>query len=145
MAEKITDTPLKSPQLLWDLYQNIVFRWQNTPLVGKNFIIITAFNPRSVCPGEQINLHRQRSLYAQLKSMTELVAELEVGDPELSYSEPSLAADIAVKDAMSLAEQYEQNAIYVVKDGQLSLAPVLMSDRQTAALGQFSDFVITDG
>ena len=143
MAEKITGTPLKSPHLLWELYQNIVFRWLNKPLPGKNLIIITAFNPRSQdCP-EQLNLQRQQSLFGQLKSITSSVVEVEVGDQKLRYSELSLAADIPVREAILLAKEYQQNAIYVVENGELLLVPVLIKDKQTTSLGRFCDLVIT--
>lgn len=60
------------------------------------------------------------------------------GNRDFTYYEPSLAILLTQSEAINLAKDVEQNAIYWIENDGLWLLPVLMPRHYAEYLGRFS-------
>ncbi|USD65724.1 DUF3293 domain-containing protein [Vibrio sp. SCSIO 43136] len=103
---------------LWRAYQAIVF-FTDKPITFERFVVITACNPRSIKASEEINYQRNNQLREQINN--ENFIQLEVGDAEKLWVEPSFCVEISLQNGLKLAQEFDQNALYYVENGQLWL------------------------
>lgn len=120
---------------LLDLYSTTVFLC-NEPIDWSYFSIITACNPNSELLDEHQNDKLMKRLCRELK---ELEFKTLIGaSPDFLHQEQSFAVKCSKQKAILLAKAFQQNAIFWVEDGELSIEPaVLQFDR--IILGRFSD------
>ncbi|MBC3616746.1 DUF3293 domain-containing protein [Vibrio metschnikovii] len=118
---------------LWYAYTQVTLVFPTRSIEG-NFAIITAWNPRSVCLSEDENRRNNRRLQQALigYDLTDVI----VGNDDFSWYEESFAVVMPLADAVVLAGQFAQNALYYVQDGQVILQSCL--DHQRFNLGLLS-------
>ena len=125
-------------QPLWLLYASTCFVVSQGSGWGGDFAIITACNPRGQLLSAGANRIRDRQLQHRLQQWRVAHLRLVGAAPDLSHQEASWAVWIDEPQALVLAAELEQNAIYYVSAGQLWLQPCLMAGERRA-LGQFRD------
>jgi hypothetical protein len=129
---------------LWEQYQDVKFQWTDTPLEDSRFAILTAYNPRSQVQEQIINRIKQQKLSTYLMANKLSFTPVLCGNPDFSYSEPSIATSLECHKAFNLALLYQQNAFYWIDDGELWLQPALMKGVAAEHMGKFADFLCTD-
>jgi hypothetical protein len=122
---------------LWSAYSSIAIRFLSDWECGR-YAIITACNPRSRKLSDQENCIKNRELQRNLAHFH--YASVNVGDPSFEWVEASFAVDISLSQACELAQKYEQNAIYWVENGVLSLVSC-DEDQTKKNLGLLSHYV----
>ena len=115
---------------LWYAYSQVKLVFPTTSIKG-DFVIITAWNPRSLRLSEDENRRNNRHLQQALIDYD--LIEIIVGNDDFSWYEESFAVVMPVTKAVVLANQCAQNAFYYVQDGQLILQSCL--DHQRLELG----------
>lgn len=130
---------------LWNIYKNIKFRWTAEKLAADRFVIVTAFNPKSVKLCSKRNKIRHQKLVGYLTERRLKFALIECGNVNFSYSELSVAIQLEekqfdLKNAINLSSRFGQNAIYMVAKNQLYLQPVLLRQCPTEAMGEFVNY-----
>ncbi len=119
-------------QSLWNEYLTTCFRLEKK-INYLSFAIITAWNPRSKRSSHSLNRTNNQRLQHRLKGYdwTLLVA----GDPTFTWCEESFAVELDLSTALSIAREFEQNAIFYVRDGELFLHSC--HDSRVQSLGPF--------
>lgn len=112
-------------QELWKTYQSIAFHAPQAP-DAEAFAILTAFNPRSQSLSEKENQSRNAQLESAMTQQGIRYWPMNGGAPDGSWYEPGFAVALDKHEAMLLAQQWQQNAIYWVENDSLWLLPVLM-------------------
>ncbi|MBP7547730.1 MAG: DUF3293 domain-containing protein [Corallincola sp.] len=123
---------------LWQLYATTCFVVSQGSGWGGEFAIITACNPHGQLLSAGANGIRDRQLQQRLQQWR--VAHLRVvgAAPDLSHQERSWAVWVDEPQALALAAELGQNAIYYVSHDQLWLLPCLMAGERRA-LGRFRE------
>lgn len=126
---------------LWQAYQTIKIRGNDGKIATlSSGYIITACNPESrVCSARQNRLKTEK-LQRYLESHKISAQPVLVGDPDFNWVEPSFCCALDEKHAFNLARQYQQNAIYQIKDNELWLIPVLLKQLAVISLGALKNF-----
>ena len=101
---------------LLDLYSTTVFLCSK-PIHFSNFAIITANNPNGKVMTSEVNKKLNDLLKQQINKYG--FVELIGASPDLTHQEPSFAVDISQNEAVKLAKQFNQNAIFWVTDGEV--------------------------
>ena len=128
---------------LWLNYQRIKFRFpEQLSIPFDTFQIITACNPKSVQIETQRNCLKMQKMQRYFESTGREYFKIECGDENFVWLEPGFAVSLAIADCKNLANLYQQNAIYEVKNGLLWLLPVLLKNVEATPLGCFEDFII---
>lgn len=125
---------------LLNAYVNVCFRLSEQDLAdwrGDTAVIITAWNPRSVRLAQSQNHQRNHDLKSDLDHFR--MFKLLVGNENFDWFEESYWVDISLKGGLTLAEKYQQNAIYWVDKKQVFL--VYSVDKQLIYIGEIDDFL----
>jgi hypothetical protein len=122
---------------LWESYKTSIFLSHQTLNGEIDFAIISAQNPAGVIEPAALNLRRNNELQACLDQQRLPHRSIIGSAPDRSVQEQSWIVLCDKPNAIELALQFEQNAIYWVERGELFLVPVLMS-QQEESLGRFS-------
>lgn len=129
---------------VWSLYQSTVFQWKSTPLARQPFAIVTAFNPN----GEQFTQIANDQLNAELHTILERekfqFSAIDGSSKDFSHVEASFAINCPKSDALRIAEQFQQNAIYWVEHEELILVPCLLMQFSDVNLGNFGERLVTN-
>lgn len=129
---------------LWLIYQQTYFRWQDKPLTAQPFSIVSARNPLGNIASNKENQLLHYKLQTQLKRHAIVYAHIIAGDGSFHFTEPSFAIQQSLSEAIDLAEQYQQNAIFWVAEGALELIPVLLQQVSPISLGDFNNRLVSD-
>ncbi|MGR5118606.1 DUF3293 domain-containing protein [Vibrio astriarenae] len=124
---------------LLNAYVNVCFKLpkdEQAQLSDQSAVIITACNPHSLRLPDAENAKRNQLLQKELE--TRLFCKLLVGNEKDNWFEASYWVFISLKEGLLLAEKYQQNAIYWVKDQQVNL--VYCADKQPIYIGELKDF-----
>ncbi|MCF7483265.1 DUF3293 domain-containing protein [Vibrio sp. J1-1] len=103
---------------LWHAYANSFFHFEAKWNV-LSYVVITAWNPYSNLRSKEDNCILNQMLEKRLKHVN--YVPLIVGDRTFEWCEESFAAEISIEDAISLAKEFQQNAIYYVSHGDIYL------------------------
>ncbi|BDR14544.1 DUF3293 domain-containing protein [Vibrio sp. STUT-A11] len=103
---------------LWNAYANSFFRFE-TKWNVLTYVVITAWNPYSNLLSKEDNCIINQKLERRLKHVN--YVPVTVGDSTFEWYEESFAAQISIEDAIALANEFQQNAIYYVSHGDLYL------------------------
>lgn len=122
----------------WPLYPETILTFATTPPVeidlravpsarvveqlaaagfGTPFVVLTAYDPRGENLSPEENDRRQRRLDERLKAAGYMFAHVDACSPDRSHCECSVAAQMPQKEAIELARELEQVAIFWF-DGQ---------------------------
>jgi hypothetical protein len=99
------------------------------------FAIITAHNPMDLKLSDYENSLRNEKLLKRIQSNVFL--ELSGSSPDHSHQEASFAFTSKIQEAVDIGKEFQQKAIYYVKDGNLKL--VECCTRKIEELGNFND------
>lgn len=126
---------------LWESYKTSIFLCHQALKCDVDFAIISAQNPAGHTEHPYLNLRRDKELQAYL-NLQRLPHRSVIGSaPDLSFQEKSWIVLCDKSLALQLAQQFEQNAMYWVEQGELFLVPVLMPLREES-LGAFSERLV---
>ena len=104
------------------------------------FAIITAHNPMDLKLSDNENCLRNEKLLKRIHSNVFL--ELSGSSPDHSHQEASFAFTSKIEEAVDIGKEFQQKAIYYVKEGNLSL--VECSTIKIEELGSFNDRLSLD-
>lgn len=127
---------------LWSLYQQTWFKYDASEELFDCFAIITACNPASMPIAAEKNILNQQRLKHDLMILDLQFNQIEAGNADFSYSEPSYAVQCNLKQAMDLSRRYDQNALFWVQQDHLWLIPVNMKNQVSAEIGLFSRRIV---
>jgi len=122
---------------LWSLYQGTYFKGLNRELLGDSFVIITANNPHGALQDCQSNIELNLLLQAKIKQLELSYIPVLAGNFDFSYAEESFVVNCSLKQGVSLAVAFNQNAIFSIEHDELSLIPCLLSGVEQTGLGSF--------
>ena len=130
---------------LWESYKTSIFLCHQALKCDVDFAIISAQNPAGIAEHPYLNLRRDNELQALLNQQRLPYRSVIGSAPDLSFQEKSWIVLCDKPQAIKLARQFEQNAIYWVEQGELFLVPVLLA-QQEECLGDFRQrlVVLTD-
>ncbi len=123
---------------LWNYYSNSVFRFESEWSV-LSYVVITAWNPYSNLRSKEDNCITNQELQKRLRHVNH--ALVTVGDREFTWYEESFAVELSIDDAVSLANEFQQNAIYYVTCGELYLIACTEPDKKHY-IGKLSDWLV---
>ncbi|AEX20941.1 MULTISPECIES: DUF3293 domain-containing protein [Vibrio] len=103
---------------LWNAYANSFFRFE-TKWNVLSYVVITAWNPYSNLRSKEDNCIINQKLEKRLKHVN--YVPVTVGDRTFEWYEESFAAEISIDDAITLANEFQQNAIYFVSHDDIYL------------------------
>lgn len=128
-------------QVLWQVYQEVVFLPLERKPPWPSFAILTADNPSGRVCSRLVNRCAAAALARRLRSGRYTC--LHVCSPDLCYCEYSFAAPLPLHMALSLAARFKQIAVYYVRRGRLWLVPVAVRSLpyKPVALGVYPDLV----
>ena len=130
-------------QTIWQLYQQTMFYWGNSVPTFDEFAIITAYNPEGKIITPNGNKKRHKKLLTKVKLSGWSYAALTGCNNDYSHQEHGLAISLEIKEAVNLAIEFDQNAIYYVSNNHLTLHPCLLDGPEVVALGSFSSRLIS--
>lgn len=126
---------------LWESYKTSIFLCHQALNCDVDFAIISAQNPAGHIEHPYLNLRRDNELQACLNRQRLPYRSVIGSAPDLSFQEKSWIVLCDKNQAIQLALQFEQNAIYWVEQGELFLVPVLLS-QQEEKLGRFTERMV---
>ncbi len=127
----------------WHLYKDSIFVFQQTTKPDFEFAIVTAYNPKGCRLTKQENQLRDRSLQQDIIATGSVFRSVMGCSSDLAYFEKSWLIAVEKSVASQLAEKYQQNAFYWVKNDDLFLVPCLL-DNEEELLCNFSTRVMVD-
>ncbi len=130
-----------TPHLLWQLYRQTIFLHQAPLPSWHTFLVLTADNPRGCTLSAHDNACRQSQLERSLKARGLAYSPIVGAAPDLSHSEASYMILCTYEQAIKLAAEFEQNALFWVERGQLWLIPCLLKEVEPQSLGAWSERV----
>ena len=104
------------------------------------FAIITAHNPMDLKLSDYENSLRNEKLLKSIDSNVFL--ELSGSSPDHSHQEASFAFFSKIQEAVDIGKEFQQKAIYYVKDGNLKLVECCTG--KIEELGNFNDRLSLD-
>ena len=104
------------------------------------FAIITAHNPMDLKLSDYENSLRNEKLLKSIDSNVFL--ELSGSSPDHSHQEASFAFVSKIQEAVDIGKEFQQKAIYYVKDGNLKLVECCTG--KIEELGNFNDRLSLD-
>lgn len=126
---------------LWDTYKTSIFLCHQALSVHIDFAIISAQNPVGHVAHPYFNLCLDSEFEARLNRQ-KIPHRAVVGcAPDYSFQEKSWVVICDKAEAIIMAEQLRQNAIYWVEQGLLYLVPVLMP-QQEECIGHFQQRLV---
>lgn len=126
---------------LWESYKTSIFLCHQALKCDVDFAIISAQNPAGNTEHPYLNLRRDNEFQACLNRYRMPYRSVIGSAPDLSFQEKSWIVLCDKPQAIELALQFEQNAIYWVEQGELFLVPVLMSYPEES-LGDFHNRLV---
>ncbi|MGR5236126.1 DUF3293 domain-containing protein [Vibrio alfacsensis] len=103
---------------LWNAYAGSMFRF-NAQWQVSSYSVLTAWNPYSNQRSKEENCISNQMLEKRLKHVN--YVPVAVGEPSFEWYEESYAAELSPTEAIVLAREFHQNAIYYVANGVLYL------------------------
>ena len=122
---------------LWESYKTSIFLCHQALKCDVDFAIISAQNPAGNTEHPYLNLRRDKELQACLNQQRLPYRSVIGSAPDLSFQEKSWIVLCEKGQAVKLALQFEQNAIYWVEQGKLFLVPALLQQDEEY-LGEFN-------
>jgi len=121
-----------------EAYRQTVFLVEASEVAWpEEFAVITACNPDGRTVGERENAARTGLMLEHLSARGAVVARVEGCSPDLVHCEPGFAARLSLQEAVTLGRQFEQEAVFHVRAGVLSL--VSCEDGRSVVLGAWRD------
>ena len=121
----------------WLAYQRTQFQWHEPPLDRRNFVILTAHNPKGLRQSDLANPLAHSTLIRQMRVRRWPYSLISGMSPDASHSELSLALACSLSRGMRIAQHFKQHAIYWVKQDKLYLVAVL-GGKPKVLMGSFS-------
>ncbi len=112
---------------LWNSYSNSFFRFKSEWRI-LSYVVITAWNPYSNLRSKEDNCITNQELEKYLQHVN--YVPVTVGDRGFNWYEESFAVEFSIDDAISLANEFQQNAIYYVTRGALYLIACADPDKK---------------
>ena len=99
------------------------------------FAIITANNPMDVKLPDQENDLRNQKLFDKIRDKVFL--NIVGSSPDRSHQEHSFALTCSIQEAIQIGEEFEQRAVFYVREGMLKL--IECSSSKSEEMGSFVD------
>jgi hypothetical protein len=102
----------------------------------KECFVITAYNPMDQKLPEAENKMRNQMLKQKIILQKKICLEITGTSEDLSHQEPSFLTDANLKQSLAWANEFQQRAIFSIKNNQLSIISC-SEDERTIELGDF--------
>lgn len=90
---------------------------------GRPFVLVTAYNPRSVALGDEENRRRNAALEGELRARGLEVAPSSGASPDGSWEEPGFVVfEVSLSGALDLGRRFEQHAVVWGEGERVALA-----------------------
>ena len=122
-------------------YQTPLFLLTQALSCDFSFAVITAHNPASTLLTPSQNRLLDRQLLREIELLGIPYRALIGASPDLSHMEKSWAVFIDRSMALQLGKKFNQYAIYMVEQGEVSLVPCTLAGQTEVCLDRFNDYV----
>jgi hypothetical protein len=121
------------------LYATTVFKLAQPVALPNSFAIITAHNPQGVIVDARTNRGYNLALHNLLAARHDVTQLLPITGcaPDMSHQEASFLVALPKATAMTIAKQFQQNAIFWVEGDQLTIVPVVLKGVVATHIGSF--------
>jgi hypothetical protein len=122
-------------------YRQVRFRCDSAELPHL-FYIITAYNPDGITTDGETNQRASLALRSELEQAAHVHFPVTGGSSDFSHSEPGFGVRCTGHEALQLARQFSQDAIFKVVDGTVFLVSALNEDAPPEKIGNWDDLVV---
>ncbi|MDX3775435.1 DUF3293 domain-containing protein [Chromatiaceae bacterium AAb-1] len=126
---------------LWESYKTSIFLCHQQLANNIDFAIISAQNPAGNVNNPYFNLRLDKELEVCLNQQRLPYRSVIGSSPDRAFQEKSWIVMCEKAQAVQLALQFRQNAIYWVEEGMLYLVPVLLANEEEC-LGTFKQRLV---
>lgn len=104
----------------------------------QHFCIITAHNPDGVAVAEEVNTRADAALRREIERLGFAFFSVTGGSPDFSHAEAGYGIECSREEAMILARQFCQDALFEVREGRVILISALLSAEADEEVGLWS-------
>ena len=121
-------------------YREVRFRCSesNPP---RHFYIITAHNPDGVAVAEDANTRADVALREEIGLFGFPSFSVIGGSPDFSHAEPGYGIQCSREEALGLARQFRQDAVFEIREGNVILISALTSAEPDEFVGLWRDLL----
>ena len=123
--------------------KTLILTGQRQPLKLSTFLLsVPAIHLGKILPSKQnqrLHDRLEEKLIRQQLTFFPILA----GDAHFAFTEPSFAIQHSFTEAISLAQELKQNAIFWVELGELNLVPVLLQGTNKQRIGRFATRLVS--
>lgn len=143
--ENVLDFVVSHPehfmQGMKDEYRNVRFRCERAD-IPSSFFIITAYNPDGITASDQENQIADEKLRAHLDFLAFDHFPVTGGNANFSHAEPGYGLACARQEALALARDFRQQAVFEIRQGRVFLISALPSPEPDEELGKWEELVV---
>lgn len=125
-------------------YRQVRFRGE-TDETPPAFFIVTAYNPDGKNVAEAENQEADEKLGSELHRLEFNHFRMTGGSPDFSHAEPGYAIVCNREQALCLAKEFSQDAVYEVREGRVFLVSALTVAAVDEEIGMWVDLLDKDG
>ena len=122
-------------------YRQVRFRC-TTPSLPRRFFIITAHNPDGATVDRQANQAANRTLETEIEQAGHHHFPVTGGSPDFTHAEPGFGVTCTDEEALRLARQFRQEAVFKVEDGRVFLISALDTNAAPEEIGSWNDLIL---
>jgi hypothetical protein len=121
-------------------YRDVRFRCGESDL-PRYFYIITAHNPDGAAVAEEANTRADVALREEIGLLGFLSFPVTGGSPDFSHAEPGYGIQCSREEALGLARQFRQDAVFEIREGKVTLISALPSAEPDEFVGLWRDLL----
>lgn len=126
------------PTELKDEYRKVRFKCEQ-PEPTRHFFIITAYNPDGLTVSDQANKKADQSMQAEIARLGYNYFSVTGGSPDFSHAEPGYGLTCNREEALTLARQFRQDALFEVKSNRVFLVSALVDPVPDEDIGKWTE------
>ena len=126
------------PTELKSEYKRVRFKC-DFPKAPEHFFIITAYNPDGITAGNSANEQADQLLQSEITQLGCEQFPVIGGSPDFAHSESGYGLSCSRGEALSLARQFHQEALFEVKHNKVILISALVDPIPDEEIGKWSE------
>jgi len=138
--ELLEGTPEPGDRKLKGEFRQARFRCDASPLPS-TFFIITAHNPDGITVSDAANQQADEGLRAEISRLGYEPFPVTGGSADFTHAEPGHGLPCARGEALAMARQFRQLAIFEVRDGRVFLISALEDPEPDEVVGQWAELL----
>jgi len=137
----VSSRPEHFMQGMKEEYREVRFRCERAD-VPSSFVIVTAHNPDGIITDEHENQRSDERLRNKLDAIGFEYFPVTGGSADFSHAEPGHGVVCSREEALEIAREFDQQAIFEVREGKVFLISALPSPEADEELGKWEELVV---